>query len=806
MTTPSTRFVEVAVGLPVFGTFTYAVPEPLAGAAVAGARVRVPFGPRPAEGLILGASGAPPAGIQALPLAAVLDVAPSLDAGIIRLLRFVADYYQAPPGEVLRLGLPPGLRGAAVPRLRLTSRGEEALAATFAALTRPGLELSRREAELCGRLGHGAVSLRALRRERADLAAVVPVLVARGLCEEVAAPPVTVRRAPWVEAGRAPTEAEQAALARAPRRAEVLARVARAGALPLAALGDVPRARTHVAALAALGLVTATEREVGGRADAAADAPPELTAAQGVVLAELTAALGGGYAGFLLHGVTSSGKTEVYLRLVAAARARGLGAVVLVPEIALTPQLCARFRARFGDDVAVLHSGLRDAERLAEWWRLRDGRVGIALGARSAVFAPVANLGVVVVDEEHDPSFKQEEGVRYHARDVALVRAQGAGAVAVLGSATPSLESFTNAHAGRLRLLSLPERATPRPLPAVEVVDLRRYRPDREGLFSAPLVAAIQRALAAGEQTILFLNRRGFATSVFCPACGKTLTCRHCSVTLTAHRESRRVTCHYCGYSRPAPARCECGGELRELGTGTERVEEALKARFPGARVARLDRDSARGRGLERVLDGVRRRAIDIVVGTQIVTKGHDFPGVTLVGVLLADTGLALPDFRAAERTFQLLTQVAGRAGRGEAPGRVLIQTWCPEHPSVRHATAHDYTGFYAAEAVIRKELGYPPFGRLVMVRVDAAADERAREAAELLGKRGRALGGRFPDVTLLGPVEAPLKRLKGRCRYQILLRGPERKNVHGLARALAEVELPAGVRRVLDVDPVSTL
>ncbi|HEY3357042.1 MAG TPA: primosomal protein N', partial [Polyangia bacterium] len=611
-------------------------------------------------------------------------------------------------------------------------------------------------------------------------------------------------------AARPPTDEEHAALGRAPRRAEVLARlVAAGGPVPLPSLRDIPRAGAHVAALAAAGLVTTALREVGPRGDYAIEGatPPPLTARQVEVLQTLEPALGGGYAGFLLHGVTSSGKTEVYLRLVAAARARGMSAVVLVPEIALTPQLCARFRARFGDDVAVLHSGLRDAERLAEWRRLRDGRVGIALGARSAVFAPAANLGVVVVDEEHDPSFKQEEGVRYHARDVALVRAQHAGAVAVLGSATPSLESFANAQAGRLRLLSLPERATPRPLPGVEVVDLRKYRPEREGLFSAPLVAAVRQTLAAGEQTILFLNRRGFATTVLCTSCGEPLKCMHCSVTLTAHREGRRVTCHYCGFTRPAPSLCpRCGGGLRELGSGTERVEEALKVHFPTARVARLDRDSARGAGLGRVLDSVRGRAVDIVIGTQMITKGHDFPGVTLVGVLLADTGLALPDFRAGERTFQLLTQVAGRAGRGDSPGRVLIQTYSPDHPSVRFATAHDYAGFYAAETAVRQELGYPPFGRLVMVRIDATEEARAREAATLLGERGRTLAGRYPGVTLLGPVEAPLLRLKGRYRWQLMLRGPERRAVHGLGRALAAAELPAGVRRIVDVDPVSTL
>jgi primosomal protein N' (replication factor Y) len=480
---------------------------------------------------------------------------------------------------------------------------------------------------------------------------------------------------------------------------------------------------------------------------------------------------------------------------------------VLVPEIALTPQLAARFRARFGDEVVVLHSGMSGADRLAGWRRLRDGTAHIALGARSAVFAPVADLGVVVVDEEHDPSFKQEEGVRYHARDVALVRARRAGAVCVLGSATPSLESYHGARSGRYRLLELHARAHARPLPEVELVDLRTWQPDAETLLTAPLAAALEQTLAAGEQAILFLNRRGFATFVVCVGCGHAFRCPRCSVSLTYHRAGDRLRCHYCAHHERVPTacpKCQASATIKRFGLGTEKIEEAIAARYPRARVARLDRDTAAGRGLEDVLGRFGRREIDVLVGTQMVTKGHDFPGVTLVGVLLADGALSLPDFRAAERTFQLLTQVAGRAGRGDRPGRVVIQTYSPTHHAVTCAGTHDYSGFFAAETAVRAELVYPPHGRLVAVRLDGPRENDVRDAARLLASRAASLGS---DVSVLGPAEAPLARLKGRTRWHVWLKHPDRPTLRSFARALvADLEPPRDVRVTVDVDPVSAM
>jgi len=540
--------------------------------------------------------------------------------------------------------------------------------------------------------------------------------------------------------------------------------------------------------------------------------PP--TEGQAAALAAIeTAAAAGGFAPFLLHGITGSGKTEVYLQAIARALERGQGAVVLVPEIALTPQLAARFRARFGALVAVLHSGLGEAERYEQWRLLRTGEARIALGARSAVFAPIAQLGIVVVDEEHDSSFKQEEGVRYHARDVALVRAQKAGAVCVLGSATPSLESYANAQAGRYALLELHARPTARPLPEVQVVDLRQWRADAESFLTAPLQTALETTLAAGDQAILFLNRRGFSTFVNCVGCGHAFRCPQCSVSLTYHRAGERLRCHYCGHSEHVPIEClKCHGTgtIVRHGLGTEKVEQALIERFPHARIGRLDRDTAAGKGLADVLGRVARREIDILVGTQMVTKGHDFPGVTLVGVLCADGGLAFPDFRAGERTFQLLTQVAGRAGRGDRPGRVIVQTWSPTHAAVRCAQTHDYKAFFAEEKIAREELDYPPRGRLVALRIDGPSEVDVRAVADALGARARELGReeRFARVTVMGPAEAPLVRLKGRTRWHLWVRSVDRTALRAFVRRVtAERErFAASVRVTVDVDPMSAL
>ncbi|MGH7893846.1 MAG: replication restart helicase PriA [Candidatus Binatia bacterium] len=537
--------------------------------------------------------------------------------------------------------------------------------------------------------------------------------------------------------------------------------------------------------------------------------PPQQVAADAVADAVRSA----DHASFLLHGITGSGKTEVFLTAAEATLAEGRDVLVLVPEIALTHQVVTRVRERFGDAVAVLHSGLGPRERWSEWRRIVTREARVVVGARSAVFAPVGRLGLVVVDEEHDASYKQEEGIRYHARDLAVVRARLARGVVVLASATPSAESYHAATEGRHRLLELLARPTAHPLPTVELIDLRgRPRAEEPGLLSPELRAALGETLARGEQALIFLNRRGFATYLQCPACGATASCPHCSVTLTWHRARGALACHHCQFHRRPPERCEScqGPALEAYGIGTERIEAALRAAYPEVTVDRLDRDVAQRAGAQRrILRDWHEGAISVLVGTQMVSKGHDVPGVTLVAVLLADQSLNVPDFRAAERTFQLLVQVAGRAGRGRLRGRVIVQTLRPGHPSLVAARTHDYRTFIAEELARRRVLGYPPFSRLVLVRLDGTADALVEGAARTLGERlraqARALG--LGDDTVLGPAPPPVERVRGRYRWQLLLRHANVRGLRALARIARTLESEIrqrGLRLVVDVDPVS--
>jgi primosomal protein N' (replication factor Y) len=814
------EIVEVAVELPVPGTYSYVVPEGMRGRALFGHRVLVPFGRRAVTGVVVGEPEVAPEGAGELrAIESLVDAVPAVSRELVELCLFVARYYEAPLGEVLRAALPAGTRISAGMVAVLTEPGRQVLEGE-------GAVLGRRGRELLGRLRAAGGSVAA-----AELAGkakgVLEELVAAGLVEigrEATRARVRERREDWLVVARSPTEEERAALVRAPRRAALLGAIeARGGQASMATLrAEFPTARELGRGLVGAGLVVLEQRTVRddpwGRSDidsAGMTAPvgaPVLTGPQAAAHEAIRDGLASGeFRGYLLHGITGSGKTEVYLHVIADALAAGKTAIVLVPEISLTPQLAARFRARFGEDVAVLHSGLPPRERLAAWRRLRAGEVGIALGARSAVFAPLADLGVIVVDEEHDSSFKQDEGVRYHARDVALVRCQKVGAVCMLGSATPSLESYYGAERGRLALLELPARATGSALPPVEVIDLRDWKADPESMLTAPLVAAIEDTIARGEQVILFLNRRGWSTFVLCVACGHAFRCRSCAVSLTYHRFRDHMLCHYCGHSERVPETCPAchkPGSITRRGLGTEKIADAVAARFPTARVARLDRDSAAGTKIGEVLGRVARREVDVLVGTQMVTKGHDFPGVTLVGVLMADTGLNLPDFRAAERTFQLLTQVAGRAGRGERPGRVMIQSYRPDVAPVACAAQHDFVGFYRAELEARRELDYPPFGHLVAIRLDGEDGAEVASAAGLLAARARGLASdpELGAVGVLGPSEAPLARLKGRTRWHLWLRGTDRRPLRRMAMTLAAVAMPAGVRLGVDVDPLSAL
>ncbi|GAB4243811.1 MAG: primosomal protein N' [Deltaproteobacteria bacterium] len=560
-------------------------------------------------------------------------------------------------------------------------------------------------------------------------------------------------------------------------------------------------------------LVESRPRPAGLRADSLPDLAGDLTPTPGqeAALARIGVAVASGrHAAFVLHGVTGSGKTEVYLRAVEQVRATGRQAIFLVPEIALTPQLLGRVRSRFRDGVAVLHSGLTPAERTAQWRKVRDGEVFLCVGARSAVFSPFPSVGLVVVDEEHDAAYKQEDGVRYQARDLALLRGRMENAVVLLGSATPSAESFHRVRTGAAALLTLPERIGGVRMPEVTVVDLKE-RADRRGAdryFSPQLEAAIDETLARGGKAMLFINRRGFASALTCLECGTTVQCRNCQVALTYHRDLETLLCHYCNVKRKEPESCaKCGGhKLAQVGIGTERLLSWVAKRWKEARVARLDSDVTRKRGAyAEVLSGMQRGEVDILVGTQMIAKGHDFPEVTFVGVLLADLSLSFPDFRASERTFQILTQVAGRAGRGDRPGTVLFQAMAPESPAIRRAAEHDYAGFMEEELAAREAMGYPPFGRMLLLRLWGSRQDAAREAADVVAG---ALSGPMSaaGVRILGPAPSPIARVKRRFHYQVLLVMPRDLPVGDLfpplLRPLRERVRKLGARLEADVDP----
>jgi primosomal protein N' (replication factor Y) len=540
-----------------------------------------------------------------------------------------------------------------------------------------------------------------------------------------------------------------------------------------------------------------------------------LTDEQSAAMDRTAPLLGKGFHTILLAGVTGSGKTEVYLQLAKTALEQKRNVLVLVPEIALISQTERRFRARFGDTVAVLHSGLTKGERYDQWRRITDGKTPIAIGARSCIFAPFEDLGLVIVDEEHDPSYKQESGLRYNARDLAVVRARQHGALVVLGSATPSVQSWHNVAIGKYQPLHLTQRVNRQALPAIQTVDLAQSR-DAPGIhryITPQLKQAIRGTLDDGSQALIFLNRRGFAAAPICGDCGRPLRCKNCDISLTLHKKANAFRCHYCGFSRAATSKCQaCGSEnIRLLGVGTEKIQEALTLLFPDARVARMDRDTMNRKGaMLRLLKDLQQRRIDILVGTQMVAKGHDFPGITLVGVVCADLTLNFPDFRAGERTFQLLAQVAGRAGRGEKPGQVVLQTFNPRHFSILAAKEQDFAAFFDQEIRSRQALGYPPFTRMIALRISGKNLRQTAGYARALGENCRRLladndaFGR--QIKVMGPIEAPLARIANRHRWQLLVFGPSVGGLHPFVHELIlgrrAVPVSRGVRVSIDVDP----
>ncbi len=803
------RLVQVAVPVPSLDALTYCVPDTLADPVI-GARVLVPLGTRVLTGVVVDfVSSVDSPSLELKEVIDVLDDAAFLPADVLRLVRWTSEYYACGAGEALAAAMPPRAWIESERYAQITDAGaasasrERGLRADVLSALKDGKP--KRLDAVARRTGtYSAIA--ALEREgllqvtrplqgkaSAFRTGRVATLTAQGHDVDVGLKPDTTKKHEAIELLRgAPLGLDTSELGKRGISAATLKRLAQSG---LIAITRRAIERDPFEQNAALPAIARREVTLTDEQEAA------LTSLRGWADARaFTAAL--------LHGVTGSGKTEIYLRLADAVRSAGFGALLLVPEIALTPAVAALFRGAFGERVAIQHSGLSDGERHDQWQRIRRGAVDVVVGTRSAVFAPVRALGPVIVDEEHDGSYKQEESPRYHGRDVALVRAQHAGALAVLGSATPSMESFHNAQSGRYRLLTLSRRVLDRPMAAVRIIDMREEYaaggPDV--ILSAPLVSALGERLERREQAIVLLNRRGFATVVFCRQCAHTLECPNCSVSLTVHKAIRRARCHYCNYSMTLPTACvKCGGPyLEQLGFGTERVEAEIAARYPAAQVARVDRDTVRRRGaITGVLSRFAAGELDVLVGTQMIAKGHDFPQVTLVGVISADVGLGLADFRAGERTFQLLTQVAGRAGRGELRGDALVQTLYPSHYSIRHACRQDYTAFYADEIEFRRKMRYPPAVALINAVVKARTRNGAMEDA---GELVRALRRDGAPYRVLGPAPAPLSRLKGEHRAQFFIKGPQRGAMRKALVAALDARPEIRRRTIVDVDPMSVL
>jgi primosomal protein N' (replication factor Y) len=801
------RYCDVALPVPVDRLFTYELPLTLRHRVSAGSRVIVPFGRRKLTGIVLRTHNDQPEQ-ELREVFSLRDEDPVLDSELLRLASWIAGYYCAPIGEVLKGMVPLSGESRRSVRYSLTDVGrdvEKHLVVTGGSDTATKLmaalaERSRSAEFFSARIENARPALRSLikrgwviaeesQEDRDPLRAPAEKLTAEFL--ERAAEGVKLKKG----------------------ERELLAFLElHPGTHNLAQLGEkLKRASEAGRSLARRGLIKLEPEELKSPAGFERPVPILNEYQQAAVEAIRVALEGKAFKAFLLQGVTGSGKTEVYMRSIEVSLALGKNALLLVPEIALTPAVAGQFFHRFGKQVAILHSAFGDAERAGQWRRIRNGQARVVVGTRSGVFAPVQNLGLIIVDEEHDGSYKQQETPRYHGRDVALLRASNSAAVAVLGSATPSLESRYNADQGKYNSLLLPERIARRPLPEVEIVDMRLefLETRQQAMFSRKLLEAMQQRLAQSGQVMLLLNRRGFSSFMICRACGERMTCTNCSVVLTHHRRDRRMLCHYCGYADPVPTVCpKCGSDyIQFLGTGSERVEDELHRHFPTARVARLDRDTAAGKNaFEQILQGFREGDIDILVGTQMIAKGHDIPNVTLVGVVLADIGLSLPDFRAAERSFQLLTQAAGRAGRGDSPGRVIIQTLNPDHYAIRFAAEHDYEGFYKKELEFRKWLRYPPFAAFANVLIRA---EKQEEALRMSTQLGLILNPPPPGIRVIGPAEAPVLRLKNEFRYQILLKAARRATLRAVLKDLqqfAAKEKWKTTALVIDVDPISLM
>jgi primosomal protein N' (replication factor Y) len=794
---PLEQFADIIVSIHhqrVDRPFSYRVPSGMD--VSVGSRVVVPFGPRRLEGYCVGITGVPPAGTAELKeIEDVLDDTAVLTPELVELAKWGAARWLCSQADILQAMVPSGVRWTSGKWVEFSGDTETDHVAFVYLREKGPVKLT---AWLKEHPEMGGTAL--LRKLQADGVITVSSRDMRGT------KPKTIRSAVLTAAGK---DAEPAGT----KQALALKLLGEHDMLTLATLAEAGVSGATVRALAGRGWVEL--REVQARRDPlagevfATEEPLLLTEAQGVALAEVSEAIeGDAVRTILLHGVTGSGKTEIYLQAIARAAKAGLGSIVLVPEIALTPQMIERFASRFGKRIAVLHSRLSAGERYDEWRRISQGEALVAIGARSAVFAPFRKLGLIILDEEHEATYKQDETPRYHARDVALWRAGHHGAAVVLGSATPALESYRRAELGEYLLCRLPDRIENRPLPPVEVVDMRKELKDNHrSIFSRPLLAALESTLKAGRQAILLLNRRGYATFVLCRECGHVMRCNSCNIALKFHMAGEALRCHYCEHTEGYPTSCPaCAGRyIRHFGTGTQKVEEELRKHFPDIRAIRLDADTTSRKGAHKsILASFRKKEADVLIGTQMVAKGLDFPNVTLVGVITADTAINLPDFRAGERTFQLLTQVAGRAGRGPAGGQVVVQTYTPEHYAILAAQKHDYLTFYKEESQARQELGYPPYSVLVRLLVLGTDEGRVVDAASFLAAHLE------PEVDVLGPSPCPLEKIRGQFRWQLVARGDERESLVSVTRRVAtefnSSPFTGDVRLIVDVEPQSLL
>jgi primosomal protein N' (replication factor Y) len=810
----SPKYAEVALPVHVNQTFTYALPQNMQSVVQPGARILVPFGRKLLTGYVVALQSEPDDNLEIKEAEELIDVVPLITPDVLELTRWVADYYAAPWGEVLRAAVPPGISQSIDQVISLTDAGKAELARISGDQTPTQKhQLLKLVAE------NGELKLRNAARQMGQPQALnaARVLEKAGLLELKQQRRNALAKEKLQRVVRL-TNIDVEGETEAQRRISAELRKAN-GNLPVKELLRLAQvSESAIKTLQKKGQLEIFHESVrrDPLAEALLPAPGshKLTEQQSAALREIELQIGKrNYATFLLHGVTGSGKTEVYIRAMRTALAAGLSAMMLVPEIALTPVFSRRLRTEFGDRVAIFHSSLSSGERFDEWTRVRNGEARMVIGTRSAVFAPVTDLGVVIVDEEHEATYRQQESPHYNARDTAIVRAQKAGAVVVLGSATPSLESFQNSQLGKYRYLSLPDRIGKRPLATARIIDMRSVfaQHSKPQIFSETLLEAIKETRARGEQSIVLLNRRGYSSFVLCRSCGESMQCINCDVTLTYHRSERVIVCHYCNYRRPAPQVCpNCDGKyIYYVGEGTEQLEDLLSKLIPELRMARIDRDTTAKRSVfEKSLFDFSDGKLDTLVGTQILAKGHDFPNVTLVGVVSVDAGLALPDFRSAERTFQLLTQVAGRAGRGDRPGQVLIQTYHPEHYALLHASAQDYQGFYGEEIRYRQNHSYPPFVALASLLVHGVELGKTRDTALELRKE-LDIANPERECRVLGPAPAPLARLKGEHRIQLLIKSRSRRRLRTVVDAAMSALVARGLntRSInVEIDPISIM